>query len=69
MHLRSRKGQGLPWELQFRVMITSTLAGDEEGGQGRMEARVMILIVISPEAVLGKGHRKANKEMKTEIQI
>lgn len=69
MHLRNRKGKSLPWEVQFRVMITSVVAGTREGGLGRVEARVMTLIGISLEAVLEKGHSEANVEMRTEIQI
>lgn len=43
--------------------------GGWEGGLSRTETRVMILIGISLEAVLGKGHTKASKEMRTETQI
>lgn len=47
----------------------STLEGDGEGGLGRVETRVMTLIGILLEAVLGKGHTKASKERRTETQI
>lgn len=58
-----------PQEVQFRVIIMSTLEGDGEGGLGRVETRVMTLIGILLEAVLGKGHTKVSKERRTETQI
>lgn len=36
---------------------------------GKVETRVMILIGISLEVVLGKGHTKASKVVRTETQI
>lgn len=39
--------------------------GGWAGGLSRTETRVMVLIGVSLEAVLGRGHTKARKEMRT----